>query len=293
MNSYISSLAISFHAKLTSYLPHSHENGVDPLISASEVKKKLICQNVSIPLKKGQSICRQHIFGVFFFIFPRLRDISCSRFFWQSLFVSSARTPDSPITLASGMCVLNSDSKTGGYAQTLGWESLSWNKRISDAEHPIFLPAKMRRDDIGNVDIVDAAEEGRPNDHQYEHESKKKKKKQRKKQLLLALSKRCADVHTRGKMKRDGTSSCHQSSSLWRSAEFPETRGLAGCTPDVWSSACWSLQTAPLRSAGGPPGASPYALQDNQTDRFSINSFSSATILKEGSGIISSPVWVK
>lgn len=176
MNSYISSLAISFHAKLTSYLPHIHENGDDPLISASEVKKKLICQNVSIPLKKGQSICRQHIFGVVFFIFPRLRDISCSRFFWQSLFVSSARTPDSPITLASGMCVLNSDSKTGGYAQTLGWESLSWNKRISDAEHPIFLPAKMRRDDIGNVDIVDAAEEGRPNDHQYEHESKKKKK---------------------------------------------------------------------------------------------------------------------
>ena len=43
----------------------------------------------------------------------------------------------------------------------------------------------MWRDDIGNVDVVDAAEEGRPNDHQYEHESEKNEKIQ----SLLALSK--------------------------------------------------------------------------------------------------------
>lgn len=33
----------------------------------------------------------------------------------------------------------------------------------------------MRRENIRNVDIVDAAEEGRSNDHQYKHESKKEK----------------------------------------------------------------------------------------------------------------------
>lgn len=36
-----------------------------------------------------------------------------------------------------------------------------------------FLPAKMWRDDIRNVDVVDATEEGCSNDHQYKHESKK------------------------------------------------------------------------------------------------------------------------
>lgn len=38
------------------------------------------------------------------------------------------------------------------------------------------VPAKMWRDDIGNVDIVDATEEGRSNDHQYKHEPKQKQK---------------------------------------------------------------------------------------------------------------------
>lgn len=36
-----------------------------------------------------------------------------------------------------------------------------------------FLPAKMWRDDIRNVDVVDATEEGCSNDHQYKHKSKK------------------------------------------------------------------------------------------------------------------------
>lgn len=42
-----------------------------------------------------------------------------------------------------------------------------------EAEEPLFLPAQMWRDDVGNVDIVDATEEGCSNDHQYKHESKK------------------------------------------------------------------------------------------------------------------------
>lgn len=85
VNSYISSLAISLHAKLTSYLPHSHENGVDLLISAGEVKN------------------------------AELLKCQYSRFF-----VSSARSPDSPIPLTNGMGVLISVSKPGGYAKTLG-----------------------------------------------------------------------------------------------------------------------------------------------------------------------------
>lgn len=36
-------------------------------------------------------------------------------------------------------------------------------------------PAKLRRDDIRNVDVVDATEEGRPDYHQYEHKSIKEK----------------------------------------------------------------------------------------------------------------------
>lgn len=100
--------------------------------------------------------------------------------------------------------------------------------------------------------------------------------KKRKNTVATGFVKRCTDVRTWGQTKRAVTSSCRQSSSLWRSAEFPETRGLAGCTPDVWSSACWSLRTAPLQSAGGPPDASPYALQDNQTDQVQH----SRTILK-------------
>lgn len=36
-----------------------------------------------------------------------------------------------------------------------------------------ILPAQMWRDDIRDVDIIDATQEGCSNDHQYEHESKK------------------------------------------------------------------------------------------------------------------------
>lgn len=38
----------------------------------------------------------------------------------------------------------------------------------------IVSPAKMWRDGIRNIDIVEATEEGRSNDHQYKHKSKKK-----------------------------------------------------------------------------------------------------------------------
>lgn len=36
------------------------------------------------------------------------------------------------------------------------------------------LPAQMWRNDIGNIDIIDATQEGCSNDHQYEHEPKKR-----------------------------------------------------------------------------------------------------------------------
>lgn len=34
----------------------------------------------------------------------------------------------------------------------------------------IFLPAEMWRDYVRNINVVDATQEGRPNDHQYKHE---------------------------------------------------------------------------------------------------------------------------
>lgn len=40
-----------------------------------------------------------------------------------------------------------------------------------------LLPAKMWRRDVGDVDVVDATEERRSDDHQYEHESKNRRKK--------------------------------------------------------------------------------------------------------------------
>lgn len=94
-----------------------------------------------------------------------------------------------------------------------------------EAEEPRFLLAQMWRDDIRNIDIVDATEEGCSNDHQYKHESKKENN------ILIGSVKMISN--TGDKMKSALTSSCHQSSSLWRSAEFPKTHGLAGCTPAV------------------------------------------------------------
>lgn len=43
-------------------------------------------------------------------------------------------------------------------------------------QHEINLPAKMWRDYIRNVNVVDATQEGGPNDHQYKHESIKRER---------------------------------------------------------------------------------------------------------------------
>lgn len=43
-------------------------------------------------------------------------------------------------------------------------------------KHPIYIPAEMWRDYIRNINVVDATQEGRPNDHQYKHESIEKKR---------------------------------------------------------------------------------------------------------------------
>lgn len=56
----------------------------------------------------------------------------------------------------------------------------SWPHRVSG-----FPPAKMWRDDVRHVDVVDATEEGCSNDHQYKHESEKD---QKNKTLSLARS---------------------------------------------------------------------------------------------------------
>lgn len=37
------------------------------------------------------------------------------------------------------------------------------------------LPAQVWRNDIGDIDVIDATQEGCSDDHQYEHEPKKKK----------------------------------------------------------------------------------------------------------------------
>lgn len=36
-------------------------------------------------------------------------------------------------------------------------------------------PAQMWRNDVGDIDVVDATQEGCSDDHQYEHEPKKKR----------------------------------------------------------------------------------------------------------------------